>query len=82
MTVLIRRRLTAAMDALSDVLRVVRLTGGVFLDARFTAPWSVAGKVEPEEIRAFIERPEHVIGFIMSWPAGCRSASAMARRWK
>lgn len=63
MTVLIRRRLTAAMDALSDVLRVVRLTGGVFLDARFTAPWSVAGKVEPEEIRAFIERPEHVIGF-------------------
>jgi AraC-like DNA-binding protein len=51
------------MDALSDVLRVVRLTGGVFLDARFTAPWSVAGRVEPEEIRAFIERPSHVIGF-------------------
>ncbi len=51
------------MDALSDVLRVVRLTGGVFLDARFTAPWSVAGKVEPEEIRAFMERPAHVIGF-------------------
>lgn len=52
-----------AMDALSDVLRVVRLTGGVFLDARFTAPWSVAGRVEPEEIRAFVDRPQGVIGF-------------------
>lgn len=51
------------MDALSDVLRVVRLTGGVFLDARFTAPWSLAGRVEPEEIRAFVERPQGVIGF-------------------
>jgi len=51
------------MDALSDVLRVVRLTGGVFLDARFTAPWSVVGRVEPEEIRAFIDNPQHVIGF-------------------
>ncbi len=51
------------MDALSDVLRVVRLTGGVFLDAKFTAPWAVAGRVEPEEIRAFVERPAHVIGF-------------------
>ena len=27
------------MDALSDVLRLVRLTGAVFLDAEFTAPW-------------------------------------------
>jgi AraC-like DNA-binding protein len=51
------------MDALSDVLRVVRLTGGVFLDARFTAPWSVAGRVEPEEMRAFVDRPQGVIGF-------------------
>lgn len=51
------------MDALSDVLRVIRLTGGVFLEARFTAPWSVAGKVEPEEIRGFMDEPCHVIGF-------------------
>lgn len=51
------------MDALSDVLRVVRLTGGVFLDARFTAPWSVAGRVEPEKIKAFADRPAQVIAF-------------------
>ena len=29
------------MDALSDVLRVVRLKGGVFLHAEFTAPWCI-----------------------------------------
>jgi AraC-like DNA-binding protein len=27
------------MDALSDALRVLRLTGAVFVDAEFTAPW-------------------------------------------
>lgn len=29
------------MDALSDALRVLRLTGAVFLDAEFTTPWCV-----------------------------------------
>lgn len=29
------------MDTLSDVLRVVRLSGGVFFSARTTAPWTV-----------------------------------------
>ena len=28
-----------AVDALSDALRVLRLTGAIFLDAEFTAPW-------------------------------------------
>jgi AraC-like DNA-binding protein len=30
------------MDALSDALRVLRLTGAVFINAEFTAPWCVA----------------------------------------
>ena len=30
------------MDALSDVLHVLRLSGAVFLDAEFTAPWCVS----------------------------------------
>jgi len=51
------------MDALSDVLRVVRLTGGVFLDARFTAPWSLQGKVEPIDFAPFLAAPRDVIGF-------------------
>ena len=51
------------MDALSDVLRVVRLTGGVFLDARFSAPWCIAGRVEPEVFKPFLANPSDVIGF-------------------
>jgi AraC-like DNA-binding protein len=52
------------MDALSDVLRLVGLTGGVFIDAEFTAPWSVSGKVAPEFCRPYVTSPpEYVIGF-------------------
>ena len=51
------------MDALSDVLRVVGLTGGVFIDAEFTAPWWVAGQVAPELCRPFMAQPAHVVSF-------------------
>src|SRR3974390_1313988 len=36
------------MDALSDVLRVAHLSGGVFLHAEFFAPWCMAARVGPE----------------------------------
>lgn len=39
------------MDALSDVLRVIRLTGGVFLDAAFSAPWCVLSDFQPRDCR-------------------------------
>src|ERR1700747_788588 len=39
---------TVGMDALSDVLRVAHLTGGVFLHADFFAPWCMAARVGPE----------------------------------
>jgi AraC-like DNA-binding protein len=51
------------MDALSDVLRVVGLTGGVFMDAEFTEPWSVAGQVAPELCRPFMVQPVQVVSF-------------------
>jgi AraC-like DNA-binding protein len=51
------------VDALSDVLRLVGLTGGVFIDAEFTAPWSVSGKVAPELCRPYMVQPEYVVGF-------------------
>ena len=35
------------MDALWKVLGAVRITGGVFLDARFTAHWCVFAKSAP-----------------------------------
>jgi AraC-like DNA-binding protein len=51
------------MDALSDILRVVGLTGGVFLEADFTAPWTVAGQVSPEACRPFMDPPRQLVGF-------------------
>ena len=37
------------MDALSDLLRVLRFTGGVFLDATFRTPWCVYSQVTRED---------------------------------
>jgi AraC-like DNA-binding protein len=51
------------MDALSDVLRFVRLTGGVFLDSEFSSPWCVISQVEPADCRGLISNPAHLIGF-------------------
>jgi hypothetical protein len=38
------------MDSFADILRAMHLTGGVFLDARFTAPWCVMSSVGPEDL--------------------------------
>ena len=51
------------MDALSDVLRVARLTGGVFLHAEFTAPWCVATRVSPELCAPFLRPAAHLIPY-------------------
>ncbi len=51
------------MDALSDLIRVIRLTGGVYLDAEFSAPWSVFSHVEPEECRPYLLEARHIISF-------------------
>ena len=37
------------MDALSDLLRVLRFTGGVFLDATFRTPWCVYSQVTQQD---------------------------------
>jgi AraC-like DNA-binding protein len=50
-----------SLDALSDVLRVTRLAGGVFLEAEFTAPWCISGKVSAEHCKPFFVTPRHVI---------------------
>lgn len=36
------------MDALADLLRVVRFSGSLFLEAKFRAPWCVRSQVLPE----------------------------------
>jgi len=49
------------MDALSDVLRVAHLTGGVFLHADFFAPWCMAARVSPEHCGPAVGPATHLI---------------------
>src|SRR5258708_7340411 len=51
----------AGMDALSDVLRVTHLTGGVFLHAEFFAPWCIAARVAPEHCAPALGPASHLI---------------------
>ena len=53
------------MNALLDVMRTMRLTGGVFLDCEFTAPWCVtASSVGPDEVGLVMSSvPAYVIAY-------------------
>jgi AraC-like DNA-binding protein len=51
------------MDALADILRAMRLSGGVFLDAVFTEPWCIISKVGPEDCHPFMAEPAHLIAY-------------------
>jgi len=42
-------------------LRVTRLSGGVFLEAEFTAPWCIGGKISTDDCKPFLAAPRHVI---------------------
>lgn len=58
------------MDPLSDVLRSMRLTGGIFLDAELTAPWCLTSSVTEEDCGPFGDVPHNIV----SWhyvEAGC-----------
>ncbi len=45
-------------DALSDVLK-----GGVFLDARFTAPWAVNAYITAQDCKPIFAKPTHMIAY-------------------
>ncbi len=63
------------MDALSDVLQVLRLNGAVFLDAEFTAPWCVvskSGRAAEGPLADF----EHVVFFHWLIAGNCRARLA------
>jgi AraC-like DNA-binding protein len=51
------------LDAFSDVLRVMRLVGGVFLEAELTAPWCINGKISADHCKPFLVAPRHVIAY-------------------
>src|SRR5262245_55489286 len=49
------------MDALSDVLRVAHLTGGVFLHANFFEPWCIQARVPREHCGPALGSGSHLI---------------------
>ena len=51
------------MDALSDVLKIAHLSGGVFLHAEFTAPWCLAARIAPELCAPFLGPTAHLIPY-------------------
>ena len=63
-----------SLDALSDVLRAVRLTGAVFLDAEFTAPWCIGEPSGVEVCAAHIPDAQHVVIYHLITEGGCEIA--------
>jgi AraC-like DNA-binding protein len=45
------------------MLRAMRLTGGIFLEAEFTAPWCISAQVSPEDCAPFTPVPRHIIAY-------------------
>jgi AraC-like DNA-binding protein len=52
-----------ANDPLSDVLRAVRMKGGVFLDIVMTAPWCVYSHVVAGDCAPLLRAPTQIIGY-------------------
>lgn len=69
-----RRNLGPAMDALSDVLRLLRLSGAVYLNGDFTAPWCVVGQVSPAMCATFLPRAERVVSYHLILEGSCWAA--------
>src|SRR5260221_12547799 len=60
-----------AMDALSDLLRAVNVSGALFLDSRFTAPWCVLSRPAREQGGIFAGAG-HIIFFHVLTHGRCR----------
>jgi len=59
------------MDALSEVLKTVRLDGAVYLDAEFTAPWCIYGKYGSASVRERLG-DRHIVYFHFLTEGACR----------
>lgn len=64
------------MDALSDVLKSVRLEGAVYLNAEFTAPWCVRGELGFASVRERLAGADHVAFFHFLTEGACKARLA------
>jgi AraC-like DNA-binding protein len=60
------------MDALSGVLKSVRLEGAIYLNAEFTAPWCIRGRYGLARIRSRLPIAEHVVFFHCLLQGACK----------
>lgn len=49
------------MDPFKDILSAMHCTGGIFLDAEFTAPWCVSSRIGPDDCKPFSPIPRSLI---------------------
>lgn len=61
------------MDALSEVLTVLRLQAGIFLEAEFTAPWCIDSAPGKEDVRHILPGAEHVAIYHLLVEGRCRA---------
>jgi AraC-like DNA-binding protein len=64
------------MDALSDVLKSVRLEGALYLNAEFTAPWCLRGRYGMASVRQRLAGAEHVVYFHLLTEGSCKVSLA------
>ena len=60
------------MDALSEVLKVLHLTSGVFLEVEFTAPWCVDSAPSNKAMENILPYAEHVVIYHLLTEGHCR----------
>jgi AraC-like DNA-binding protein/mannose-6-phosphate isomerase-like protein (cupin superfamily) len=58
-----KSEVAAMTDPLSEVLRSIRLKGGVFLDAYFTQPWCVLSQITADDCRFALPAATQVIAY-------------------
>lgn len=62
------------LDALSDVLRIVRLTGAVFMDAEFTEPWCIGERSGVEVCVDHMPEAQHVVIYHLVTEGRCEAS--------
>ena len=60
------------MDMISEVLQTVRLTGGVFFDTKYAAPWSISSPAAAELAKIMRTKAECVSQFHLVSEGKCR----------
>jgi AraC-like DNA-binding protein len=59
------------MDALSDVLRAVRLSGAVYLNGEFTAPWCMESRADAALCASFLPHAKRVVSYHLISEGSC-----------